>query len=266
MKIFAISVVKNEADIIAHNLLEATQWADKIFVLDNGSTDGTWEIVQSLASDIIVPYKQDASPFHDGIRAQVFNAFLHLAKVGDWWCFRFDADEFYAECPRMFLAAVPARHHFVASETIIFNLTREDVAETAGTRPIETIRYHQKTTWSEARFFRHRPGMEWTPAQGVPKHMGVLHHRRIQVKHYPFRSLAQIKQRVAVRRAAQASGFAGFSYSVNEDINVYLTSRRDLYYHEPGQPFCVDGSQNRLYQRWYDVLLKTILHATGIYR
>lgn len=266
MKIFAISVVKNEADIIARNLLEAAQWADKIFVLDNGSTDGTYEIVQSLASDVIVPYKQDASPFHDGIRAQVFNAFRHLAQPGDWWCYRLDADEFYAECPRTFLAAVPARHHFVSSETILFNLTREDVAETPGARPIEAICYHQKTTWSEARFFRYRSGMEWTPAQHSPKRMGILHHRRIQLKHYQFRSLAQIEQRVAVRRAAQASGFAGFGYSVSEDVNLYLTSRRDLYCHEPGQPFRLDGSQNRLYQRWYDVLLKTVFHATGIYK
>ena len=48
MKIFAISIVKNEADVIEQNLKEAELWADKIFILDNGSTDGTWEIIQSL--------------------------------------------------------------------------------------------------------------------------------------------------------------------------------------------------------------------------
>ena len=39
MKIHAISVIKNEADIIAHNLTKAAKWAHKIYVLDNGSTD-----------------------------------------------------------------------------------------------------------------------------------------------------------------------------------------------------------------------------------
>lgn len=51
MKIFAIMLVKNEADIVASVLKDAEKWADKIFILDNGSTDGTWEIIQSLKNE-----------------------------------------------------------------------------------------------------------------------------------------------------------------------------------------------------------------------
>lgn len=50
MKIFAIMLVKNEADIVKSVILDAKKWADRIFILDNGSTDGTWEIIQSLGS------------------------------------------------------------------------------------------------------------------------------------------------------------------------------------------------------------------------
>ena len=57
MKIYAISLIKNEADIIEKNLIEASKWCDKIFVYDNGSTDGTWEIVKSLSSNKIIPFK-----------------------------------------------------------------------------------------------------------------------------------------------------------------------------------------------------------------
>ena len=52
MKIFAIMLVKNEADIVASVLKDAEKWADKIFILDNGSTDGTWEIIQSLKNNL----------------------------------------------------------------------------------------------------------------------------------------------------------------------------------------------------------------------
>ena len=58
MKIFAIMLVKNEADIVGSVLKDAQKWADKIFILDNGSTDGTWEIIQSLKNDIITQCKQ----------------------------------------------------------------------------------------------------------------------------------------------------------------------------------------------------------------
>ena len=90
MKIFGICLVKNEEDIIEHCLTEAAKWADKIFVYDNGSEDQTWEIVQDIAkaNDKIVPYKKEALPFRDHLRAKVFNAYKHLAKDGDWWCFR----------------------------------------------------------------------------------------------------------------------------------------------------------------------------------
>ena len=48
-KIYSLLLVKNEADIIRESLMAAIQWSDKVIVIDNGSTDGTWEIVQELA-------------------------------------------------------------------------------------------------------------------------------------------------------------------------------------------------------------------------
>ena len=84
MKIFAISLIKNEEDIIEANLTDAAKWADKIFVLDNGSTDDTWEIVKRLSSenDRIVAWKQIHESFRDEMRSRVFNEFRHLASDG----------------------------------------------------------------------------------------------------------------------------------------------------------------------------------------
>lgn len=80
MNIYAIMLVKNEADIVESVIKDAERWADKIFILDNGSTDGTWEIVQSLKNDIIVPWKQYFGAYHNGLRAEVFNAFRNISK------------------------------------------------------------------------------------------------------------------------------------------------------------------------------------------
>lgn len=266
MKIFAISVVKNEADIIAQCLAEATKWAHKIFILDNGSTDGTWELVQALASNKIVPWRQDFTPFYDGIRAQVFNEFKHLAAPGDWWCFRLDADEFYVDNPITFLAGVPWYHHFVVTDTIQFRLTKEDFADGQAPADISEIRYHDKKTWSETRFFRHRNELIWTPEMERPKHMGVMHTRRIKLRHYQFRSLSQIRQRVLVRAEAKRNGHPGFNYSIDEDVNSYLHNRADLNKDAGTGEYQLEGPQNHLYQRWYDVALKSFLHAVGIYK
>ncbi|WP_019947778.1 glycosyltransferase family 2 protein [Hymenobacter aerophilus] len=270
MKIFAISVVKNEADIVKYNLLEASKWAHKIFVLDNGSTDGTWEIVNSIKSDKIIPWKTENKGFYDGIRGEVYNEFKHLASEGDWWCFRLDADEFYADNPVEFLAKVSPIYHFVATATIHFWITKEDIAEydfdDDAENNIRNIRYYEKYTWSEARFFRHRPKMIWTLGAELPKHMGVLCPTRIRVKHYQFRSMAQIQNRITTRIEAVKNGFKGWNHSINEDATSYLSKRADLHKYEGGNVWNILGSHNKYYQRKYDIVLKVILHWLGFYK
>ena len=106
-------LVKNEADIVANVIKDAEKWADRIFIMDNGSTDGTWEIVQSLKNDIVVPWKQDFRPYSNGLRADVFNEFRHEASDGDWWCFKLDADEFYYDNPKEFLAKMNIQYQAI---------------------------------------------------------------------------------------------------------------------------------------------------------
>jgi glycosyltransferase involved in cell wall biosynthesis len=108
MRIHCMSLVKNECDIVAQSLTEAATWADAIYVYDNGSDDGTWEIVRELASTQrqIIPFEHDATPFSQALRRRIFEAFRDRSAHGDWWCL-LDADEFYIDDPRTFLAAVP---------------------------------------------------------------------------------------------------------------------------------------------------------------
>ena len=98
MNIFGLYLVKNEADIIRLSLEESLRWCDRIFVFDNGSTDATWDIARNFATrdPRVVPFKQDAKPFDDALRAEIFNQYRSEASFGDWWC-RLDADEFYVK-------------------------------------------------------------------------------------------------------------------------------------------------------------------------
>lgn len=215
MKIRAICVMKNESDIIEQTLTDALRWCDEIFVLDNGSEDDGWERVQLMSAldARVVPCGRDSRPFHDGIRAQIFNAHSNGAVRGDWWC-RLDADEFYVDDPRDLLAGTPATYFSVWSASLSYYFTDIDAAryETAPEQyedevPIgEKCRYYLNH-WSEPRFFRHVPGQRWHPTDGgYPTAVWArpASPQRIRLKHFAYRSPAQIQKRLDGRRQAGA--------------------------------------------------------------
>lgn len=207
MRIFAIMLVKNEADIVESVIKGAEKWADRIFIMDNGSTDGTWEIVQSLKNDIVVPWKQDFRPYSNGLRADVFNEFRHEASDGDWWCFKLDADEFYYDNPKEFLAKIPKKYSLVAKKSLDYVIAPEDLQEYDFSGDFEKdrehIKYLKNTCWSEPRFFRYRKTLKWNfeATSHYPKYAGVLFPELILVKHYQFRSPKQMQARLDLRNA-----------------------------------------------------------------
>jgi hypothetical protein len=210
--IHAICVVKNEADIIETTLRKAAEWCDHIFVYDNGSVDGTWEIVNSLSRELsqVRPFKQDARRFTDTIRLEPYRRMKRCARRGDWWC-RLDADEIYIDNPAEFLAQVPAENEVVWSASFQYYFTdldlerfeRDPSAHGDAVALEERCRYY-KNNWSEARFFRHRRLWGWNEFSAG--RFGRPHRRRIRLKHYQYRSPRQIQQRLSTRSLAIAAG------------------------------------------------------------
>ncbi len=169
MKVRALCLTKNEADIIRLCLEKASEWADTIYVIDNGSEDGSWELVQSLASKVVVPWAQLRTNFQESLRGLPFNFESHGARAGDWWC-RLDADEFYVSSPRAFLESVPRANHVVFGLAIEYYLTRQDAERIDFNCPVQSILKEirgYRVENSEPRFFRHREGLRWTN-QGWP--------------------------------------------------------------------------------------------------
>lgn len=217
MKIRALCVMKNESDVIVQSLTHALEWCDEIFVLDNGSNDGGWEKVQALShlEPQIKLAGQDVRAFHDGIRAQIFNAYNANARRGDWWC-RLDADEFYIDNPRELLSSIPEKYFSVWSASISYYFTEVDAAiyylnpEQYG----DDISVHNKCRyylnhWSEPRFFRHIPGLRWKPSDGgYPRTLWSYPPAptRIRLKHFAYRSPQQIQKRLDSRREQASHG------------------------------------------------------------
>lgn len=231
-KIHSICVVKNEADIIEHCLTEAARWSDRIYVYDGESTDGTWEKVLAMQNETIVPWKRHNKVYHECLRGEVYNAFKHQAKAGDWWC-RLDAGEFYLDSPRNFLARVKPQYHVVWGIAIAYYLTHEDNNSLDFTQPITKLlpqlKYY-KAENSEAKFFRHRPNLIWHDEHAAwPKHMGVVNRERILYQDYKHRTPTQIQTRLDTRRQSRG-GSTDCLDAVEKNWQDELVSKEKLYY------------------------------------
>jgi glycosyltransferase involved in cell wall biosynthesis len=232
MKIHGLCLVKNEADILQETLISALHWSDQIYVFDNGSTDGTWELVKELAKQYaqIVPYKQDAVIYSDGLRSDIFNACRSSAGPRDWWCW-LDADEFYIDDPRIFLAKIPDRSETVWSASFAYYFTDQDLIRyqkdplSYSKIPVEQRLRYYKNHWSEPRFFRHSDDIVWTREHGWPETLSRAraYPVRIWLKQYQYRSPEQIERRLLTRRPAIEAG-TGFRHEALPNWRAAITA------------------------------------------
>lgn len=220
MKIYSVSIVKNEVDIIGQMLDSACEYADKVIVYDNGSSDGTWEIINQRANDQIIPFKQDHKPYSDGMRAEVFKAFKDELSSNDWWVIQ-DSDEFFETNPRIFLNENRGDYHHVNGCKVDFCFGPNHSGEGFGEGfkfDRSQMNYFYKTAWSEPRMLLNRSGMIWNEKEVWPRYMGVSCDRVINIRHYPQRSPSQIIKRKSIRAESMKRGGQKFAHWENENF------------------------------------------------
>lgn len=213
MKIHGLMVIRDEDDIIAESLTFLLEWIDHVYVLDMGSTDATWQIVNDFArrDKRVVPFKSCAYRFDDSIRGYIFNCFRSRFRDGDW-IVRTDADEIYHVNPRSFLRErVRPYESCVYLAWYYFRLTNWEVDDyqTARVtlpedrrRPItERRRYYKIPNYAEPRMFRYRSSMKWPTTRTIPFNAGCPARERIPIRHYPHRDPEQMRKRYRLRSA-----------------------------------------------------------------
>ncbi len=223
MSIFCLSIVKNEDDIVGDVLRDASKWADKIFIADNGSSDDTVDVIQS-----VVAQKKNVEflgvvdePFTDEIRGKLYSRISHVSKPGDWWC-RLDADEYYIDNPCHFLATLPADIDHVWAASYQFYFTdidysryQQDPSAFLNTPLEQRFRYYLNN-WSEPRFAKHTSYFDWPTTSAWPDYMVACANKRIRLRTYQHRSPEQVVKRLLIRNEvlARTSGRV-FSHILN---------------------------------------------------
>ncbi len=123
MKVVGLYLVRNEVDIIETNLRHHLATViDEAVVMDNGSTDGTLQLVAGLAREMPIQLTSEVGHLYQSDRT------TRLARYATWqgahWVLPIDADEFWVgtgAAMRDVLAGTPAdvRALFVEMETFV---------------------------------------------------------------------------------------------------------------------------------------------------
>lgn len=266
MRIHAISVIQNEADIIRENLEWARRFCERIWVWDLASTDRTWDILQSMRSEQIIPIRQDNVPFVNSVKGRLYNSVRDQIAENDW-IYILDADEFIAEPPQPALEAAEREGaNIVGGWQVDFYPTDSDMARARDMGMenwlripmLERQRYYH-VEWFELRFVRKVPGLVWDTtklwndcrdAEGRPL---KLSRRTVNLLHYRHRTPAQVALRHVTRMDAQKRDPSQFIYDLSGDFEYYVRPAHSLCHWPPGQAFHVpwqETARSRAAYRW----------------
>jgi hypothetical protein len=109
MNLVMTLLVRDEADILAANIrYHLAAGVDHVIATDNGSTDGTIEILEGFERSGVLTLRHDADERFDQARITTEMAVLARDRFGADWVLSNDADEFWAGPLRQAIAASPS--------------------------------------------------------------------------------------------------------------------------------------------------------------
>lgn len=205
--IAAVTMVKNEADIIVASILAMAAQVDRVYVLDNGSTDGTRALLAQL------PVVVDDEPEVGYYQSERMSMLARRAfEDGARWVVPFDADEVWASRePDKSLREV-LRHADRAGYDVVCGALFDHVATGADPDDLSPLR---RMGWRRRESVplpkvaaRARPDLVIAQGNHVARAQGplsVLPGFPLMVRHFSNRSPEQFVAKIRVGAAAYAA-------------------------------------------------------------
>jgi hypothetical protein len=273
MKIYGVSVVQNESDVIAESLTRALSFCERIWVWDLGSTDGTWEALDKLRSDRIIPKQQTGLRFTSSLKGRVFAEARAQIEEGAW-IYILDADEFLVGDPQPALKAAEREGAArVGVWQVNFFPVRTDLerlnamGETSWEKlPLVERFRHYRVEWFEWRFIRVIPELVWD-VSGMHSRFSDAKDRPLKnsrqellVRHYRYRSPRQVAGRAATRRDSPPADYGQFRYETTGDFaKLVLPANQCREWPDPSTELIVPQREllrARLCMGWTRILRK----------
>jgi glycosyltransferase involved in cell wall biosynthesis len=204
--VVAVALVRDEADIIADTVGHMVGQVDHVIVADNGSIDGTREILPGLGVEVL----DDPEPGY--WQSQKMTALAERAiAMGADWVVPFDADELWigeAGTIAETLRSLPAEAQIAAGDLFDHVPTsRDDPSEAS---PVRRMRWRRAARCPLPKVcVRARPGVVIHQGNHAASLPGVRWPLTVtgalQVRHYPVRSPGQLISKARNGAAAYAA-------------------------------------------------------------
>lgn len=247
VEICRIAVVRNEEDIIQRNIEWYINRGFPTIILDNGSTDATFDICKEYQGKGIVKLEQ--IPFQEHDRELSLKALSSIVKdAGFEWLLLADADEFYEspipdDCLRTSLTQeIDTGYNVVQFHNMEFWMTEKDTSSEPDF--MRRIRHYSYFDSNRYKLFPNIHGIDYWSKLGhapiFPQGIEFKVSPKVHIsRHYKFRSLHQAYQKVARIRPPQRRKDTSFHYiKFGFDPSYYIIPSDNLTeYHENGKWF-----------------------------
>jgi hypothetical protein len=198
MKVTGITMVRNEADLIAGTIRHMAYHCDNLIVRDNGSTDGTRDILADLARNLCIRLSiiddPDQAYYQAEKMTQLAQAAANLANGDELWIIPFDADELWNpwDNPHQTIRDLLAGQECDVAQAALFDY-RATALDPEGTDPFQTMQWcTRKPAELPKVAFRWQEGATiWQGNHGVDLPAGGATQTLLRVNHFPYRSPKQ---------------------------------------------------------------------------
>ena len=201
MTTFAVSMMRDERDIIRSTVARMMQQVDQIIVADNGSIDGTREILDRFGIQVV----DDPEPGYYQSEKMTRLARMAMEQGADW-IVPFDADEVW----------IPAERHRRIADVLADLPSEAMIAPAAVLDHVAIVGDPRMSEWRRPeilplRKVACRAGEGLTIEQGNhgAKYEGVAHPLHapgvLEIRHFPYRSAEQMIRKARNGAAAYAA-------------------------------------------------------------
>jgi hypothetical protein len=188
--VWGVTLVKDEIDVIELSLRhQLAQGLDAIVVADNGSTDGTLELLTSLAGELPLHVTTDSwTAYYQGIKMTRLASMARRA--GADWIVPFDADELWFARDGTLAEHLRASGATVVGADLynLFPVTEQPPAREVPMRLDLTPSPYKKVAFRSQRLASISTGNHYAYRSG-PRAEGLV------IAHLPWRSLAQLRRK-----------------------------------------------------------------------